>query len=82
MKFQSYLNESERTSGIEKEKAYELIKNNCKGFLKHFLKGNIINRGYNTIDDLYVFGDSMKGSKRVSMNTKNYYTLMIDNFKS
>jgi hypothetical protein len=79
MKLKQYLKES-RSDSIEKFEAIDYIKKNCKKALDRVKKGDIIYRGMRQdSDNTYLFIDPTKGNPRVSANTSNHTTLIIDN---
>lgn len=77
MRFHHYM--SDRGQSISKDEAIRLIKQNCKQALKGIENGNYIFRGEDSMQEEYY---SMKSQGvRVSRNTDNYYTLIVDNSK-
>jgi hypothetical protein len=82
-KFLAYLNEG-RTRTISADTAFFNITNNCsKNYKKMFnsISSIKIYRGVYYEED-FGYVDSNKGQERVSANTDNYYTLLIDNLPS
>lgn len=79
MKFKGYLTEG-RTSKISKDTALDLIKKNCGQITEIYKSGSLfITRDiWGDFKDKYGFVDPRKGQPRVSANTYNYYTLLID----
>lgn len=65
-----------RSKTLSLEKAAKYVVKNCS----HALKGSAVKRTieYN-VNDKARFTDPMKGKPRISRNTSNYYTLLIDN---
>lgn len=81
MRLNSYiLSESSRAKEIEPEEAFELAKSKCSNAVKYYKKagGNFIFRGTYNINVPYSFIDP-KVLKRTSANTRNFYTLILDN---
>lgn len=82
-KFYKYINEGNpygesRLKSISEKDAIELIQKNCQ----KALKADRIWRGTNFSND-YAYGNSEKATKiRLSKNTNNYYTLVMDNHPS
>ena len=82
MKFKHYLNEG-RSVSIDKEAAIGYIKTNCKKNYNFFMKKkDWIFRGVDSISSEYIIIDTNKGRPRVSANTQNYFTLLMDNLPS
>ena len=75
MRLENYLIEEklDRTKEVSLDFALDFAKKN-----KDFLKGSPIYRGLRNNISLYAFVEPEKYT-RVSANTENYYTLMIDN---
>lgn len=60
-------------------KAAELLETHCSAALRHYVnKGLVLYRGFESPESVLI-GDSTQGQARVSANTKNYYTLILDN---
>lgn len=78
MRLQAYITESSRSTPIEKDEALRIIQTKCK---RMFSSGVKIYRGINAEDDFF-FTDPRKGGKRVSANTANYYTWLMDHLSS
>lgn len=79
MRFDSYLLTESRGKRLTKDETLKLLKKNCKRALSAFKRGDRIYRGNHSADD-YLFYDSKTADlPRKSRNTKNYYTLIIDN---
>lgn len=81
-RFNAFLLNEGRGKGLTKYQAVELIKKNCFDIVKTYskTKGRIY-RGASGIDDYYDYQivDPTKGKLRRSKNTRNYYTLLMDN---
>jgi len=75
-KFLHYLTEG-RTQSIDKDKALELVNKHCKN-----IGNQKIYRGIRSLSIDYGYVDSNKGLPRVSINTENYMTLLMDNLPS
>ena len=81
-KFKQYLISEGRGKNISGREAVENIKRNCNKTLGLYKKGgNVILRGVND-SGTYSLVDPSKGEPRMSANTFNYYTLMMDNLDS
>jgi len=78
-RFNAYILNEGRGKPISKEEAIELIKKNCSGIVKSYKTGDRIYRGAGGSDTEYQFIDPTKGKLRRSRNTRNYYTLLMDN---
>jgi len=78
-KFYQYIWENYGKSRVElisESDAKESVRYNCK----KSIKSTPIYRGTNSFNSEYGFGDTNNASKlRISANTDNYYTLIIDN---
>jgi len=82
MKFKQYLSEG-RSVDIDKDTVIKLIKNNCMKNYNFFLKKKQwLFRGIERKSSAYLMTDSNKGIPRVSANTRNYVTLLMDNLPS
>jgi hypothetical protein len=83
MKLKAYLINEGRSKKLSEEDAMDLIKTKCsKAYKKVKYEGTWIYRGAKNHDDMFYVVDPTKGVSRKSKNTANYYTLMVDNFKS
>jgi len=81
-RFNAYILNEGRGKGLTKEQAIELIKKNCSGIVNSYSKSHVrIYRGAGGMDDYYDYQivDPTKGKLRRSRNTRNYYTLLMDN---
>lgn len=70
---------------VNDKEAFDLIKKNCsKNFKKLYKKNNFtpIFRGVKSFNGLVGHVNSNKGEPRVSANTQNYMTLLMDNLPS
>jgi len=75
----TYLLNEGRGKQITVNKAKTLVKDMCSDILKNYkLHENFIYRGADS-SEYYQFVDPTKGTARMSKNTRNYYTLLIDN---
>jgi len=74
MKFKQFLLTERRSKPISQEEAFNLLEKNCK----QALKSTPIYRGVKFVDD-YFLSVNPSDFERKSANTKNYYTLLIDN---
>lgn len=74
--YQHYDDVGRRTKEISKEEAFKLLKTKCSAALK----GTPIYRGIERFDGDYGYADPRHSPvARISRNTENYYTFMIDN---
>jgi len=82
MKFLQYLTEG-RTQRIPEPTAIRLIKTHCKKNYKYLFEDSR-RKIYRGVHESIVFGyiDTNKGRERVSANTLNYTTLLMDNLPS
>jgi hypothetical protein len=85
MKFLQYITEGEgRTKRIEKSMAVDFIKKNCKKNYNILFKNNESLKIYRGVNVVVGFGyiNTNKGEPRISANTLNYSTLLMDNLPS
>ena len=82
MKFFNYLKEN-RTITISKEEAIDIINKNCSNNIKVMDQKLVyIYRGINSLKIGYGYTNSNTGNPRVSANTHNFMTLLMDNLPS
>ncbi len=78
MRLNSYIIKEGRGKSVQEEHAVDFIKNHCKKALKVFLDTNkVIYRGMDFRDSYYHIDP--KTGTRISANTSNEYTLIMDN---
>jgi len=90
MKFKQYISESDkyggnyRTKPIDKETAIKLIKDNCKKSYHIMYNSPYSRKLYRGVlsSKEYGFVDTNTGQPRISANTLNYMTLLMDNLPS
>ncbi len=86
MRLQSYINEdSARAKSIDEDDAINLIKKNCMKHVKGLKSKSRIDiyRGtYTSIPNGFGYLDPRQGRERVSANTYNHMTLLMDNLPS
>ena len=82
MRYKTFLMTEGRSETLHETEAIRLIKENCTVAVKSNLnnKGKI-HRGVNN-NESFLFVDPKSAKPRRSANTKNYYTLLMDNMKS
>jgi len=76
---------SGRTQSIDEDTTVDLIRTHCKKNYKKLFKNDSsvrIYRGIKTFGPIYGYIDSDKGVPRVSANTSNFMTLLMDNLPS
>jgi len=79
-RFNSYLLNENRSKEITQDEATKLIKDNCSDIIKQYEKStNRIYRGKHGTSSDYQLVTPGKGTQRMSRNTRNYYTLLMDN---
>lgn len=90
MKFKAYINETKwgsmnrpaegRSKPISIDKAKLLMEKNCKKILKHYKKGTTVisRKNFNFRKNNAMITDPTKGRPRKSVNTYNWYTMLID----
>jgi hypothetical protein len=77
------LDRKPRSKEISEEEALNLLKTKCsKAYRNRLIEKTWIFRGVESSDEPFYMVDPTKGKSRRSINIPNYYTLMIDNFKS
>ena len=72
---------SGRSVDITEDAALALLNKHCSDAVKAYKKGSRIQRGVRN-DAEYLSVDPKSGKPRKSANTKNYYTILMDNMKS
>jgi len=90
MRLRQYLNEltrnypTPRSQSIYKQDAIDYIRRRCGKYTKLFKnkKVPLIYRGIRSSNDDFLYIDPRKGLPRLSANTYNYVTLMMDNLPS
>lgn len=79
MKFKNYLNEG-RSKGVSHKEAYDLLTKNCMQSVRKWFDGHKIFRATESKNDFLFFDGGIE--PRISRNTLNYYTLVINNHPS
>ena len=78
MRFKQFLlNEDKRSKSITEDEAISLLNKHCRQAMNNFFVGHPIYRGLKN-NNYYLWIDP-SDFERKSANTKNYYTLLIDN---
>jgi len=78
MRYESYLLQEGRSVKISQEQAFESVKKNCDQAWQAYQNNKLFFRGLKDTNE-YLFIDPKQGKPRESANTKNYYTLLVDN---
>ncbi len=84
MRLQAFIISESRTQSIDEDKWIEITKKNCQKHIKGLKSGSVpgIYRGIGNFSDQFGMVDPTKGRPRVSANTSNHMTLLIDNLPS
>lgn len=85
MRLESFILNESRSKTIDLERALDLIHTNCGKHVQGLLKGSrpSIYRGtYTNIRGGYALLDPTRGRARISANTSNHMTLLVDNLPS
>ena len=83
MRLNNYIINENRSKPIKPVDAVDIIKSKCSNIYKYYQKGlTAIYRGISGQTMPALFVDPSKGDLRVSANTTNYYTLLMDNLPS
>ena len=81
MRLNNYLNE-DRSKSLTMTQALDFLNEKCSTALRESDKNNCIYRGVNSNYDAIVIDPKNVKKKRISANTTNYYTLLMDNSSS
>ena len=81
MRLNNYLNE-DRSKSLTMTQALDFLNEKCSTALRESDKNNCIYRGVNSSYDAIVIDPKNVKNPRISANTTNYYTLLMDNSSS
>lgn len=84
MRLQAFIIDEGRTKTLSSDTALDLIENKCSKHVKGLqdMKRPRIYRGIKTFNDEYGIVDPRQGRERLSANTSNHMTLLMDNLPS